>query len=91
MELNRERIVRELDNFHHRALNSKLAERITEREIMAIINAANLLIEDEKKIKKLTEELAHQEIAYNELYELTTEEIKDLYEKIRELTAENEG
>lgn len=56
MELNRDKIVRELDNFHHRVLNSKLAEKITEREIIAIINAAALLIEDEKKIKELTEE-----------------------------------
>ena len=69
MELNRERIVRELDSFHHRVLNSKLAERITEREIMAIINAAALLIEDEKKIKELNERVVRQEIAYNELYE----------------------
>ena len=74
MELNREKIVRELDNFHHRVLNSKLAERITEREIMAIINAAALLIEDDKKIKELTTELNHQQTAYNELYELLESE-----------------
>lgn len=70
MELNRNRIVRELDNFHQRILNSKLAERITEREIMAIVNAATLLIEDEENIKALAEELASQQIAYNEIYEL---------------------
>lgn len=74
MGLDRQKIVRELDNFHHRVLNSKLAERITEREIMAIINAAALIIEDEKKIEELTRKLNHLEIAYNELYEFMESE-----------------
>lgn len=41
-------------------------------------------------IKELTEELTHKETAYNELYELTTEEIKDLYAERDRLTEENE-
>ena len=77
MELNREKIVRELDNFHHRVLNSKLAERMTERDITAIINAAALIIEDEKKIEELTRKLNHLEIAYNELYEFMEIKGKD--------------
>jgi hypothetical protein len=56
MELDRQKIVRELDSFHHHVLNSKLAERITEREIMAIINAAALIIEDGKRIEELIKE-----------------------------------
>ncbi len=56
MEFNRKKVIRELDALHHRILNSKLAEKITEKEIMAIINAAILLIEDGKEIKELTEE-----------------------------------
>ena len=52
---NRDKVIRELDAFHHRVLNSKLAEKITEKEIMAIINAASILIEDEKKIKELAD------------------------------------
>ena len=56
MEINRKRVVRELDELYHHILNNKLADKITEREIMAIINAAALLVEDDKRISKLTEE-----------------------------------
>lgn len=74
MELNREKIVRELDSFHHRVLNSKLAERMTERDIMAIINAAALIIEDGKRIEELTKTLNRLEVDYNELYEFMESE-----------------
>ena len=57
MELNRQNIIRELEKFHNRILNGSLAEKITEREIITIINAATLLIEDEKIIKELTKKL----------------------------------
>lgn len=57
MEINRERTIRELEKFHNRILNSSLAEKITEREITTVINAATLLIEDEKIIKELEERL----------------------------------
>lgn len=90
MELNRDKIIRELDKLHYYILNTNLAEKIGERDIMTIINAAALLIEDEKIIKELTEELNRQEIAYNELYEFTTEEIRGLRDQIRELTVKNE-
>lgn len=69
MELDRQRILRELSAFHNHILNSKLAERITEKEIMVVIHAAKLLIEDERKIKELTQELNRRQTAYNELYE----------------------
>jgi hypothetical protein len=49
MELNREQIIKALECFHDRILNSNLAEKITEVEMMATIDAVAL-------IKELTEE-----------------------------------
>ena len=62
MELNRINTIRELEKFHNRILNGSLAEKISEREIITIINAAALLIEDEKIIKELTEKLSEGNI-----------------------------
>lgn len=52
MELNRDKVIRELDKLHYYILNTNLAERISDRDIMTIINAATLLVEDEKRIKE---------------------------------------
>lgn len=60
MEFNRKKVIRELDALHHRILNSKLAEKITEKEILAIINAASFLIEDGKKIKELKVDITNE-------------------------------
>ena len=49
MELNREQIIKALECFHQRILKTNLAEKVTESEIMAVINALSL-------IKELTEE-----------------------------------
>ena len=49
MELKRDEIVKALDCFRHRILHSKLAEKVTESEMMSIIDAIDL-------IKELTEE-----------------------------------
>jgi hypothetical protein len=49
MEFDTEQIIKALECFHSRILNSNLAEKITEGEIMSIINALVL-------IKELTEE-----------------------------------
>lgn len=43
MELNREQIVKALDAFHDRILNSKLAEKVTESEMMAVVDALTLI------------------------------------------------
>lgn len=43
MELDMEQIVKTLECFHHRILNSDLAEKITEQEMMAIIDAIALI------------------------------------------------
>ena len=48
-EFNREDIIKALECFHQRILNTNLAEKITETEIIAIIDAIDL-------IKQLTEE-----------------------------------
>jgi hypothetical protein len=86
VELNRDKLLRELDKLYYYILNTNLTDRISERDITTIINAAALLVEDGKIIKELTEKLNHSEIAYNDLYEGATEEIKFLREKIEELT-----
>ena len=86
MELNRDKVIRELDKLYYYILNTNLTDRISERDITTIINAATLLIEDGRKIKELTEKLNHLEIAYNDLYEGTTEEINYLREKAQKLT-----
>lgn len=49
MELNRDQIIKALECFRHRILNSKLAEQVYEEDMMSIINALAL-------IKELTEE-----------------------------------
>ena len=43
MELNAEQIKKALECFHHRILNTKLAEKVTESEMMAIIDALALI------------------------------------------------
>ena len=55
--------------------------------IVEVIVAAKKL---ENRVKELTDKLNHSETSYNELYELTTEEIKDLYAERDRLTEENE-
>ena len=60
MELNREQIIKALECCHHRILNTKLAEKVTESEMMAIINAISL-------IKELTEEKYDIECSYKAL------------------------
>jgi Asp-tRNA(Asn)/Glu-tRNA(Gln) amidotransferase C subunit len=54
--LNAEQVKRGLECFHLRILNTNLAEKITESEIMAIINALALITSQEQRIKELTEE-----------------------------------
>jgi hypothetical protein len=49
MKLNREQIIKALECFHQRILNTELAEKITESEITAVLNAIAL-------IKELTED-----------------------------------
>ena len=51
MELNREQIVKALDAFHNRILSGKLAEKVTESEMMAVVDALAL-------IRELTDEVA---------------------------------
>lgn len=57
MELDRHKIIRELDNLYYYIYNTSLNEKISERNIKTIVNAVALLIEDEKKIKELIEEI----------------------------------
>lgn len=70
MELNRERIIKALECFHQRILNTDLAKKITESEMMAVLDAialineltednkwsANRIIETDKMVWKLKAE-----------------------------------
>ena len=56
MELNAEQIKKALDSFHKRILETDLAEKIYETEIVAIIDALALINSQEQSIKELTEE-----------------------------------
>lgn len=66
MELNREQIKKDLDCFHQRILNTNLAEKITETEVMSLTDALSLITQ--------------QETEYNELYELCESYRKELGE-----------
>ena len=59
MGVNTEQIIKALECFHHRILKSKLAEKVTEDEITAIINAIIIIKEQQKELTfcydKLTE------------------------------------
>ena len=59
MEMNTEQIIKALECFWHRILTSKLAEKVTEDEITAIINAVIIIKEQQKELTfcydKLTE------------------------------------
>ena len=54
--LNAEQVKKALDQFHHRILNTNLAEKITESEMMAIIDALALINSQEQRIGELAEE-----------------------------------
>ena len=53
MELNAEQIKKALECFHIRILNTNLAEKITETEIMAIVDALSLINELTEKNERL--------------------------------------
>ena len=59
MGVNTEQIIKALECFHHRILKSKLAEKVTEDEITAVINAIIIIKEQQKELTfcydKLTE------------------------------------
>lgn len=78
MELNAEQIKKALECFHQRILNTDLAEKVTEGEMMSIINALALITSQEQRIEELEAECKQWrsdwekyqkrwEIAYDEL------------------------
>ena len=78
MKLNREQIMKALDCFHQRILDTNLAEMITETEMMSIIDTITL-------INELTE--ANERLrAEKEVLEINN---KDLKYRNKELTAFN--
>jgi regulator of replication initiation timing len=86
MELNRENIIKALDCFHSRILNSNLAEKVTENEIMAVINALSLINELTEEVENLTTTVkGHSETIENLHFFITA-----ISEDNRKLTEENE-
>ena len=85
-ELNRDQIIKALECCASRCITDcRYCPYAHESECHRLVLTNALAL-----IKELTEELTHKETAYNELYELTTEEIKDLYAERDRLTEENE-
>lgn len=89
-ELNRELIIKALECFHLRILNTKLAEKITETEIMAIINALTLIKDQAEQIFKLENRLKECENGYEGTLFLDRCKLHDAEEKVKQLTEENE-
>ena len=98
MELNRERIIKALE-CHQKNERENTCEYCTNCPASKYDLCDEVITDDCEDemftatillIKELTEELTHKETAYNELYELTTEEIKDLYAERDRLIEENE-
>ena len=87
MELNREQIIKAMECCYHNHLS---CIDCPYQDTDKYIECSDLTLSALALIKELTEELNHKETAYNELYELTTEEIKDLYAERDRLTEENE-
>lgn len=54
MELNRAQIIKALDCFHQRILRTGLAEKVTEADMMAIVDAITLIREQAEKIERLS-------------------------------------
>jgi hypothetical protein len=55
----REEIIKGLECFHTRILNTKLAEKITETEIMTIINALTLIEQLTEEKREIFEEIEY--------------------------------
>lgn len=89
-ELNREDIIKALECFHTRILNTKIAEKITETEIMAIINALALIKDQAEQIFKLENRLKECENGYEGTLFLDRCKLHDAEEKVKQLTEENE-
>ena len=61
----------------------------SDKDVNAIVEVIVTAKKLENRVKELTDKLNHSETSYNELYELTTEEIKDLYAERDKITKEN--
>ena len=63
--MEKETIIKALECFHNRILNSKLAEKVTEQEMMAIIDALALIKELTEKVEAYRQELGKVRVALN--------------------------
>lgn len=84
MELNRDRIVKELEYFHQRILDTDLAKNIYEAEITAIIDALALIRELTEENDGLRDKLTETEIPF----EQALDRVKWLEIKIESLKAD---
>ena len=82
MELNREQIVKALDAFHNRILSSKLSEKVTESEMMAVVDALALiqeLTEENERLNSINKPL----VTNNSELETELAQTYDLLEKAK--------
>lgn len=86
MEFNREQIIKTLECLHQRILSTRLAEKITEAEMMAIIDALALIKELIEKVENYRNELGEVRVALAE----ANNDKKKLLEEIESLEKTNE-
>lgn len=100
MELKREQIIKDLERFHHRILNSKLAEKVTEGEIMAIIDALSLIKELTEENERLKAECENQSTLWKRNFEsiyetaketLKADTVRKMHEKVKAKILEING
>lgn len=91
--LNAEQVKRGLEQFHRRILNTNLAEKVTEQEMVAVLDALALINSQEQRIKELSEKneglrLRNAENAVSAFRNAAV--ILDLQRRLKNITEENE-
>ena len=96
MQLNREQIIKALEYFHQRILNTNLAEKVTESEMMAIIDALSLIKEltgEKSKASEVAREIFKEFerlMENNEVYFRQTDEMREEFAKLKKKYTESE-
>lgn len=93
MELNREQIVKALECFHQRILKTGLAEKVTEADMMAIVDALALIRELSEKLNTAREDAVRD--MYEKIYDVSYEgrhgtlvEVVSIEDIVREMLKE---
>lgn len=87
-ELNQEEIIKALECLHQRILSTRLAEKITEAEMMAIIDALALIKELSEKVENYRNELGEVRVALaeanNDKKKLRADTVRNMHSLIKE-------